>query len=694
MNVRLLTLPLLLSSTLAISACGGQNSGQVITQDQTDNTHETDTGNTNTDNTDQTDTNDNEPTLVTPAKAQILESAQEVTLENGVAKFNVSWEKEAGENGLFWKVLVNGQSVMPFFALSQNENQTQSGQYEIDLNTVGDYAIQVQLCPSVTASPYCSVSESHLLKVNEDPTQFQSNLGLPLFAAWNTQLCLSAILGGVSLGNCNNERSQRWVMENEQIRSAADTRLCIQAANLDYSASLSLTTCDKSTKQQWSYENNNLRNQDWALDINISNSQVIVWNYHGNTNQQWLTTLEIEEPDSDNNNAGSGNKDQWTQVDVAPNGRYGSQEFAVPAAQNWVNTGLYLRSGQSAQISATGLWAVKGGTQYGPNGSSSDTSRGCQLGELTARLGLYYKDEAISCIGTNATFTAHEDGILYVGAVVSNDLGETYEARKSATGMLQVVVTSEGETVPTIAHDVAPYYDYDAVTSGWVEIRSSHNILTLPVATAKKDASKLTQAGDRLDDIYVQHKSLRGKTPYFGQPIRWFGDTKDAPGWMLAGNPVRMDPALIDANGSSRITLAAEPGNNDWGFAHELGHNFNFSGGDWYYTTYAGLEAWPNVFSMHAIEQLGLPARDTSDCPERKAEYLAKNTHENGLGGAWNGLCFLNEFTDIYGWGIWKDFYQEFNQLAGHGWAFLRDRLNAAAGEDTTAIFESWNIPL
>jgi len=261
-------------------------------------------------------------------------------------------------------------------------------------------------------------------------------------------------------------------------------------------------------------------------------------------------------------------------------------------------------------------------------------------------------------------------------------------------GSLMVSVVSEGDTVPTIDHDVAPYFDYSQVTSGWVEIRSAHNILTLPVATAQQDAAKLTQAAQRLDDIYQQHKSLRGKTPYHGQPIRWFADTKDAPGWMLAGNPVRMDPALVAANSKDRITLAAEPGNNDWGFAHELGHNFNFSGGDWYYTTFSGLEAWPNIFSLHAIEQLGLPARDTSDCDNKKSTYLAKGVHEKGLGGAWTGLCFLSEFTEQYGWDIWQTFYEKFNKQPGHGWGFLRDRLSDAAGEDVTPIFNSWNIPL
>ena len=681
----------------------GSNTGS-----NTDNGSDTDIG-SDTDDEPNTDTDtgpntgsdtDSDPSqqpdpVVIPGVAVLANMSDQVELVNGEAKLQVSWKKSLGNNAKYWNVLVNGTNASAFMATQAGTGQVQSGQTQITFNKAASYTIQVQLCQQASSGPHCSISQTFDLEVNEDPNQYVSQDGQTLYAAWNTNLCLSHDAGAVGLSACEENKSQKWLLQDQKIQSASDTRLCVTSNVLQNGASLNLKSCNESSEQNWQYQQNSLRNESWAVDINTSNQQVIVWGYHGGLNQKWLTQLpsEPDVPDS-GDNQDNNQQEQWTFVDVLPVGTYGSYEFNVPAAQNWVNTGLFLRKGQSAHINGSGQWAVKGGNLYDANGHASEMSRGCQLGELVARLGLYYKDPAITCIGREGTITAHEDGIVYVGAVVSNDLGETYEARNEAVGSLMVSVASDGDTVPTIDFDVAPYFDYSQVKSGWVEIRSAHNILTLPVATAQQDAAKLSQASQRLDDIYQQHELLRGKTPYHGQPIRWFADTKDAPGWMLAGNPVRMDPALVAANSKDRITLAAEPGNNDWGFAHELGHNFNFSGGDWYYTTFGGLEAWPNIFSLHAIEQLGLSERDTSDCDNRKSTYLAKDVHENGLGGAWNGLCFLSEFTEQYGWGIWQNFYQKFNTQPGNGWRFLRDRLTEAAGEDVTPIFNSWNIPL
>mgnify|MGYP000735597077 CR=1 FL=1 len=692
----------------------GANSGSGSTTDSGSNTNpgsgtgneadshsDTDTD-TDTDTDSSTGTNTNteqsqEDAILLPAQAAIFNTNDQLSLSGSNVTLALSWQKKQGNNGAFWQVLIDGQSKSAFMAIGPASDSTngnmQSGSQNITFTKEGQHLLQVQLCPQARASEYCSISAAFRVTVTSDASQYQSNLGESLYSAWNNQLCLTNKNNSVTLVQCADDVSQKWLLKNQQVQSAQDTRLCMDAKSLTSGAAVTLKTCNSDNTQKWQLSDNAIRNHTWALDVNTSNQQVIIWSHHGNINQQWRTQQQIENK-PETGDVIDNSQISWTSVDVLPTGNYGSYEFSVPAAQNWVNSGLFLRKGQSAQISGSGLWSVTGGDLYDANGDLSEESRGCQLGELVARLGLYYKDPAITCIGRAGTIIAHEDGILYVGAVVSNDLGETYEARKNALGTLTVTIVSEGDVVPTIDYELAPYFNYSQVKSGWVEIRSQHNILTLPIATAIKDAAKLTLATQRLDDIYQQHESLRGKTPYHGQPIRWFADTKDAPGWMLAGNPVRMDPALVDVNSSSRITLAAELGNNDWGFAHELGHNFNFAGGDWYYTTYSGLEAWPNIFSLHAIEQLGLPPRDISDCDQKKSEYLAKGVHENGLGGAWTGLCFLSEFTEQYGWHIWKNFYQTFNVQPSHGWGFLRDRLSEAAGEDVTPIFNDWNIPL
>lgn len=385
----------------------------------------------------------------------------------------------------------------------------------------------------------------------------------------------------------------------------------------------------------------------------------------------------------------------WVQVQVDAKGPYGEQRFELPAAQSWANTGLYLRTGQSAQISATGTWRVATDIafEHGPEGLDGSDERGCKIGQLVARIGLYYDDAQLSCIGAQGTITAHRDGIVFVGGLVSNDLGESYESRRNASGKLSVSVQSQGDTVPTVRADLATYYSYEQINSGWVELRSEHTIVTLPTATALQDKAKLAAVLQRFDAMYQSHKDLRAAVPHHGQPIRWFPDG-GAPGWMLAGNPVRMDLALVDAQSSDRITLAAEPGNGNWGFVHELGHDFNFINGDWQYAhSTAGIEAWPNIFSVYAQEQLNLPLRDL-DCARKKAFYLAHGRFSDLQNDVWLGLCFLLEFKEQYGWDFYKRFHAELNRTPFIGWDALHSRFAQAAGEPVRSTFDTWKVPL
>ncbi len=374
-------------------------------------------------------------------------------------------------------------------------------------------------------------------------------------------------------------------------------------------------------------------------------------------------------------------------------GPYGVIDLVVPAAQNWVNSGLYVYPGDEVRITASGEWRVKNVPLHGPNSHSDKSHRDCAFGTLAARIGLYY-NEALFCIGETGQFTADREGIVYLGGVAGSDLGETYESRKHAQGALQVRIESEGATVPTVLADEVPFYPFEAVDSGWVEILGTHTILTLPTLTVIEDRATLSDAIARFDALYTTHRSLRGKAPYHGQPVRWFPDTEDAPGWMLAGNPVRMDPALVEGGDGTRISRAAESGNNNWGIAHELGHNFNFAGGHWAYTNAVGLEAWPNIFSLHALETLGLPPREL-DCESRYAEYQSSGDYENTLKkDPWLGICFLMAFQQRWGWDFYRRFYQALDAQPGSGNRYMYERFSEAAGEDVRAIFDAWAIPI
>jgi len=654
---------------------GGQNNGS---DQEGSNTGGSNTGGSNTGGS---NTDDGQQVFDTPG-AVYVSAIKNAMLDQGAQTVNVQWVQASAPKGAFYQLWLDDKALAGL--ASFNASQVQIN--KVTITQAGQYTVKVRVC-SDEKGEWCRFSNTQTFDVMAEDTSAYRVEGQAIVSGLEGDVCLTVNGQQASIAACDQSRNQAFLFGGKTLHWAEDTRLCLGTSAQSQGEAVKLVSCDSAP--EWQYQNHQFLLGGLALDVNQSNQEVIVWGHHGGANQLWYLGAKPEQEESPN-----GFESEWTSVSVEPGSRYGEHTFNVPAAQNWVNTGLFLRQGQQATIRASGSWTVKNTSLYGPNGHASNTSRGCAEGELVARLGLYYKDPAIHCVGEQSTFTAHEDGILYVGAVVSNDLGETYEARNRAQGALSVTVSASGDTVPTLSPAEAAALDWSRVSSGWIEIRGDHTILTLPVATAQKDASKLEAAVKRIDDIYRQHEVLRGKRPYHGQPVRWFPDTKDAPGWMLAGNPVRMDPALVAANGGSRITLAAEPGNNDWGFAHELGHNFNFAGGDWYYTTFGGLEAWPNVFTLYAIDQLNLPPRDLGNCAQKKQEYLANNVHNDALGGAWTGLCFLNEFTERYGWEMWKTFYRDFNARGGYGWSFLRDRLNAASGDDTTDIFQSWNIPL
>ncbi len=385
----------------------------------------------------------------------------------------------------------------------------------------------------------------------------------------------------------------------------------------------------------------------------------------------------------------------WTYLSLPWPEAYGERSFAVPAAQNWVNSGLYLSKGQTALIRASGQWSMDGLEELDANGKTGGkVFRGCELGTLVARIGLFYEDIDISCIGNDGVFVAPRDGILYLGAILSTDLGETYEDRKNAQGELNVTVSSEeGVITPIITASAAADFPYEQLQSGWVEVIGEHNILTLPVSIAQRDAVHLASALNHLDQMYLSHAELRSRRPYHGQPIRWMGDTEALPGWMLAGNPIRLNPAIIQGDESIRITYAAQPGNDTWGYIHELGHNFNFAGGEWFYTTFGGLEAWPNIFSLYTAEQLNLAIHNQlADCAATKTLYLT-DVKSPFNDDPWIAMCFFKELREIYGWELYHNFYQKFNINPGFGWAFLRERFGEAVNDDVNQIFDDWALP-
>ena len=392
-------------------------------------------------------------------------------------------------------------------------------------------------------------------------------------------------------------------------------------------------------------------------------------------------------------------------VEVPPTGAYGAHTFVVPARTNWVNSGLHLRAGESAEISATGRWSARGVEVDAGGDASLGMERGCAIGSLVARSGLAYEG-AITCIGDGASFVASVDGIVFLGMIESTDLGEAYAERRDVDGQLEVTVQSSGATVPTVRASELGTYALDTVASGWVELLSEHHRVTIEAPQVIADRATAVSSLETLDAIWDQHHALRGAGPFFEQRVRWYpDDTVESFAYMLAGNPIRCVSGLMSGTDDQRILRASEPRTDVWGFAHELGHVFGFIDGMWVYQ-YLNVESWPNVFTLHALRGLDRTANQPNVetyCDGRDA-YLAGGPYETFRNDPFVQLCFLMEFEEQYGATFYERFFMglntQTNEDVGYDgtdasvWRYVRDRFDLAAGESTAARFAAWRVPL
>ena len=393
----------------------------------------------------------------------------------------------------------------------------------------------------------------------------------------------------------------------------------------------------------------------------------------------------------------------YTCVSVPESGPYGERELIIPATQNWVNSGVYVRAGDEVELYEDGGWS------HGTGSEGSPINHGpCFIGDLVARVGLYYEDVELTCVEGRTFFVAPKEGILYLGMLPSNDLGETYESRRNASGAKLVLVVSDGDTVPTVVRAAVDTYDFEAVASGWVELAGDHVLLTVPTSLALHDREILGAALDRLDTIYDLQTELRGATPYFGQRVRFIPDGTN-PGYLLAGNPVRMQLGLTSTEQTDRITRAGVDVSEVevWGPTHEFGHLFTFAGGGWTYQTSTTLESWPNLFSIYAYEALGIELHEaTIDCSAESQGSIEHPSGDPWGGDVWLGLCFLRQFVFSFGWDFYQRFFAELNtwdpdelngEAYGREWIFVREVFDQIAEDDERAeierLFTAWDIP-
>jgi hypothetical protein len=384
-----------------------------------------------------------------------------------------------------------------------------------------------------------------------------------------------------------------------------------------------------------------------------------------------------------------------------PLGPYGSRTFTVEATTYWTSSGLYVEPGTEVTFSANGVWSSWFGTQplHGPGGVAGQLVNGCPWGSLVASVGLPINGLFI-CVGAGLAFTADAGGIVYLGP---SDYGLDDNG-----GALQVTVTSTGAQVPTIdAGDLAGY-DFTRVSAPQIELAHGHVLLTVPTALAKKYVTTAPAALVNFEQWYEQHAALAGARPYHGQPIRFVPDegVRAIGAWMVSGNPIRIDPKTLDGMaGGENLLQSADPKFSVWGFPHEMGHDFSFINEGRYMVGPGPIEAWANVFTVHALEKLSHPEANLSTRCMGVPAHLASGTYAGFKADPWLPLCMLMELKTKYGWVLFEKFLQSYNTIDlatvpattaadGVRWAWIRDRFNAITGEDTTAVFQKFKVPL
>lgn len=397
-----------------------------------------------------------------------------------------------------------------------------------------------------------------------------------------------------------------------------------------------------------------------------------------------------------------GNTEKIGVVQVAPSGPYRTNSFEVGASAHWVNTGVFLRAGESLDFSASGIWGLES-KAFGPEGDPSlGVLRGCARGALAVRSGLRLEGD-VRCLGEEGTFTAETDDVVYMGMLVGSDFGESRGSRVQADGALQLTVVSNFDTVPTVSVDAIQDYPFDQVSGGWVEIQSRHFLVTAPAEQVMVDLGTAQTALESLDLAYEIQENMRGGAPFLGQRIRWYpDDTIGDLGPVFAGNPIRAQSQFFVGDDYERILRAGEPQSDLWRLTHELGHVFGGMDGLWFYQ-YAALESWPNLLAIRALDVLNRSEGYNSYCDGRDA-YLALPEYEELSADAALMTCFLKDFESSYGDSFYDQFFRgmqnqsdayiQYDGTDESTWTYVKGRFDLTAGQDTSELFERWGVPV
>lgn len=119
--------------------------------------------------------------------------------------------------------------------------------------------------------------------------------------SYNTDLCLDLPGEDTTAGTplwlweCNGMESQRWVMDNNQIRFGADESKCVDAGDMSAGNQLTLWDCNGYDQQNWGYDIDVKRVYllgtstclDFYGDDQVNGQAFHIWDCNGMWNQEW-----------------------------------------------------------------------------------------------------------------------------------------------------------------------------------------------------------------------------------------------------------------------------------------------------------------------------------------------------------------------------------------------------------------------
>lgn len=245
-----------------------------------------------------------------------------------------------------------------------------------------------------------------------------------------------------------------------------------------------------------------------------------------------------------------------------------------------------------------------------------------------------------------------------------------------------------------------------AAPAPWAEMVGKRVALTVPSSVVRNlENSEALMA--YWDDVMLSCAKLYTVPISKLEPQRYCADRQISAGYMHSGYPI-MTSEDVAARFVDLAVLTARDGLKNWGFYHEVGHNFQVRDG-----TFDGCgEVTNNLFSLYACEiQNGVrsddygaahPAMRPEAVRERRAKYFANGSKfEEWKNDPFLALTMYVEVRQALGWEPFTKVFAEYAALPAvdrprndnerrDQWLI---RLSRATGRNLVPFFAAWGVP-